>query len=223
MATITLNWMIDQMKDHLSFHVKVTDLTSMDRFQLVRTVVGDLLKTPRDTWKGKNSHWLLKRLDSRLAGQPAKESWEIQNIAEDILKDWGTGDLIDTFNDMKKAGEAYRTPGEYKESKLQDGAKVKLGATNERMHPVVQYRLAHVPDWKPVPLKDFRRQKKVEDGVVSYEWVKGGVRIPEYKICEDHWAQRGTVTSDTAVKFLGRLDKDYGIESYFAIQADSTA
>lgn len=223
MATITLNWMIDQMKDHLSFHIKVTDLTSMDRFQLMRTAVDDLLKTPRNTWKEKTSHWMLKRLDARLAGQPTKQPWEIRNIAEDILKDWGTGNLVDTFNDMKKAGEAYRTPGEYKKSKLQDGTDVKLGQANERIHPVVQYRLVQVPDWKPVPLKNFRRQKKVEGGKVRYEWVKGDVTIPEYKVCKHHWAQRGTVTSDAAVKFLGRLDKDYGIESYFATQAESTA
>lgn len=215
LSLITLNWMIDQLKPHLSFEINVTDIAQMERFSLMRPVIEELLNTSPNP---KRTHWLLKKVDPLVAKLPKTDPWAdrcaARNIAAEVLNDWGTGAINDTFEgQVKKAGSEYRSPGEYRETKLQNGQVVKLGRTNEQIHPVVKYRENQL-GYKPVSLKDFVRRKKVDGKTVSYEWVKGDVRIPEYKIAKDNWAERQCVQGSAAQEFLGSLDKDYGINTW---------
>ena len=221
---ITLAWMIEQMKPHLSFTMSVAPLMVQDRFLLMRPAVDDLIE------KKRKDHWLIKKIDGLLAKEPKQDPWSdgnktrIKVLAADALKSWATGPIIDSYEgDMKKAGSQDRKPGEYKETKLQSGKTVKLGKTNEQIHPSVQYRKVQLgPDYDPVPLRTFKRQLRKDDGQrVSYEWVKGDVRIPEYKLGGMTSIERSCVVSQTARAFLGRLDKEFGVDSWEARDIDA--
>ena len=221
---ITLAWMVEQMKIHLAFTISVDPLMSQDRFILMRGAVDELIA------QKKKDHWLIKKIDGLLAKEPKADPWNDGNktrtkvLAADALRGWGTGPIIDSFQgEMKKAGSQYRTPGEYKEAKLQSGKVVKLGKTNEYIHPTVQYRKAQLgSEYDPVPLKSFKRQLRKENGkVVGYEWVKNDVRIPEYQIGGMTSIERSCVVSQAARAFMGRIDKDLGIDSWEARTLDA--
>ncbi|KAK3369976.1 hypothetical protein B0H63DRAFT_305005 [Podospora didyma] len=214
-AMITFMWMVEQLKPHLTFGYSIAELATVDRFMYMRPIVEELLK-PENR---KKDHWLVKKIDSLLA-KDSNDPWDDGNktrakvLAADALRGWATGPIIDSYETkiMRPMGSKYRTPGEYKETKLQSGGTVKLGKTNEEIHPCVAYRMQQLGgDYKPVALKDFKRQKKVVGDTVSYEWVKNDVRIPEYKIAGNFTTvERSCVVSPDANEFLGRLDKEYG-------------
>ncbi|KAK3316645.1 hypothetical protein B0H66DRAFT_300337 [Apodospora peruviana] len=221
-AMITLTWMVEQLKEHLSFEINVTELAAVDRFLLLRPAVDELLTAK------KKDHWLVKRINDLMAKDTKPDPWNDGNVtrarvfaAEALHSQWATGPIIDSFEgQMTKAGSKDRTPGEYKE--------VKLGRTNEQIHPTVQYRKDHLtgsPDgpYNPVPLRSFTRKKTepASDGTVSYEWVKGGVRIPEYKIGGMNSAERACITGSKAARaWLGSLDKECGVDSWEARALD---
>jgi hypothetical protein len=210
---ITLAWMIEQLKPHLSFALSVEPLMSQDRFLLMRPAVDELIS------KKRKDHWLIKKIDALIA-KDKNDPWNDGNktrtkvLAADALRGWATGPIIDSFEgEMKKAGSQDRRPGEYREAKLPSGQVVKLGKTNEQIHPSVQYRKVTLgADYDPVPLKKFARLPR-KDGQPGWEWVKGDVRIPEYKIGGLQSSERWCVASEAARAFLGKLDKEYGIES----------
>lgn len=134
-------------------------------------------------------------------------------LAADALQGWGTGPIVDSFEgNMKKAGSKYRTPGEYRDENPPEGA---TGKTEEEVHPTVWYRMQQLGnEYQPVPLKGFKReQNKSADGV-SYEWVKGSLRIPESKIGGMQSIERACLVGDAAKKFMGGLDKEYGVDSW---------
>ncbi|KAK5656657.1 hypothetical protein OQA88_4637 [Cercophora sp. LCS_1] len=229
-AIVTLAWMIEQLSPHLTFNFTTTWRLHTDRFQLMRPVVDSLLKS------NNKDHWLMKKINSAKAKDKEGDRWTDGGItwgrshAADVLLGWATGPIIDSFEgDMKRAGSKDRTPGEYKATKTQGSKTVKLGKTNEQIHPTVAYRMFRLgtQGYKPVPLKDFKRQKKVtdlaqDDGsvkkAIEYEWVKGDVRIPEYKIratdseSSDSW-ERICVVSESAGEWLAKLDKEYDFDS----------
>lgn len=230
---ITLMWMIEQLKPHLSFEINATNLAITDRFLLMRPVVEGLIKT------NKKDHWLIKKINALMAKDKTPDLWndggltKTKILAADALMGWASGPIIDSFEgNMTKAGSQYRTPGEYKASKDQSGKPVKLGRTHEAIHPTVAYRMQHLgaDGYDPVPLKGFKRQKKrttqkqadgrVEE-VISYEWVKGDVRVPEYKIGGMLSHERTCPVSDSARAWLGRLDKECGVDSWEARQLDA--
>jgi len=231
---ITLMWMVEQLKPHLTFDINVAQLATEDRFLLMRPVVDELIN------KNTKNHWLIKKINENIAN-PATitpDLWHDDKVtlkrvlAADALTGWATGPIIDSFTEKYKAtGSQHRTPGEYKSSKLQDGTAVKLGKTNEFIHPSVQYRRERFNgDYEPVALKDFKRTKKTttrkkDDGsveeVVSYVWKKNGIEVPEYKIGGMSSVERACVASVSSRTWLGRLDKECGVDSWEARNLDA--
>jgi hypothetical protein len=67
-------------------------------------------------------------------------------------------------------------------------------------------------EYQPVPLKGFKReQNKSADGM-SFEWVKGSLRIPESKIAGMQSIEMACLVGDTAKKFMGGLEWEYGVD-----------
>ncbi|KAK4644008.1 hypothetical protein QC761_300930 [Podospora bellae-mahoneyi] len=232
-AMITLMWMVEQLTPHLHFDNNAFEMLT-DRFMVIQPIIDDLITSK------KQDHWLIKKINALKARDNAKNgidsglTWA-RNLAAEALMGWATGPIVDTFEGgwIKKAtGSKYRTPGEYKESQK--------GRTNEEIHPTVRYRMdrlsAEGVGYDPVPLKDFTRQKTVvsqtqADGsikeVVGYEWVKNNVRIPEYKIAgpfdkEGANFERACVVTESASEWLGKLDKELGIDSWEARGLDKS-
>lgn len=221
---ITLAWMIQQLSPHLSFEPRFDCLALEDRFQFIRPVVDRLIKEKN------TKHWLMEKvLKARAKGEKAEnyqDNDEIQTkvLAAEALRGWATGPIIDSFTgEMKVAGPKDRTPGEYKTVDLPNGRTEKLGRTNEYIHPVVQYRKEMVADYDPVPLRKFQRKaSKDSSGRRIYEWVKGDVKIPEYTI---PWypmeeIERRFVYEKSARLWLGKLDKEYGLNTLLAQEMD---
>ncbi|KAH8677362.1 hypothetical protein BX600DRAFT_531243 [Xylariales sp. PMI_506] len=227
-AMITLTWMAEQLKHHLSFEIKFADFAVGDRFALIRPDIVDLLKNMKD-------HWLTKEVHARLAKEPKADPWNDGNktrslvIASDVLKGWATGPIVDSFEgEMKEGGSLVRTPGNYVDRSPGQSRNYTLGATNEQIHPSVKYRMDQLGSkYKPAALKNFtREERKGSDGTVSYEWVKGSIRIPEYKIgpqMQESNApsdynkvdlfERYLVVDSAAQAFLENLDKGYHFDS----------
>lgn len=239
---VTLSWMMEQLRRHLSFELSANTLMAWDRFQLIRPKINDLLKN-------NSSHWLTKQVNARLAKEPKNDLWNdgnktrSLNIAAEVLKGWATGPIVDSFEgDMKDAGTLTRTPGDYRDRSPGQSRAFRLGATNEEIHPSIAYRMEKLRgEYKPPALIGFTRQaKKDGNGKLGYEWVKDQIRIPEYKIRPEMPDQNaiqirdektGMVRDDTldrferllvsgdasASAFLGHLDKDYGYNSWAAL------
>jgi hypothetical protein len=206
--------MLEQLKEHLAFEPNAVTLLNQDRLFLLQPIIESLLG---DHAKYKNN-WLVKRIDNMLA-KDRTDLWNDGNktrskvLAADALQGWGTGPIVDSFEgNMKKAGSKYRTPGEYRDENPPEGA---TGKTEEEVHPTVWYRMQQLGnEYQPVPLKGFKReQNKSADGV-SYEWVKGSLRIPESKIGGMQSIERACLVGDAAKKFMGGLDKEYGVDSW---------
>jgi hypothetical protein len=172
------------------------------------------------------NHWLVKKINSLLASEPKADPWNDGNktrksvLAADALRGWAIGPIPDSMTeDFEKAGTEHRTPGEYKVN----GELLGVHRTHEYIHPCVKYRMVHLGEggYKPVSLRDFKRQKRVEaDGKIGYDWVKNNVKIPEYKI-ENFSYERSCVVSRSARNFVGELDKGYKIASWFAEELDA--
>jgi len=241
---ITLSWMVEQLRHHLSFELSFANLLVWDRFQLIRPGIDDLLNN-------KKNHWLSKEVHARIARDPKNDPWNdgnktrSLNVAADILKGWGTGPIIDSFEgEMKEGGSLTRTPRNYEDRSPGQSKAFRLGATNEQIHPTVKYRMEQLGSkYKPEALEGFeRRSRKDSNGKVSYEWVKGDIRIPEYKISPEmpdentvlvrdektafvrddtlDQFERPCVVGLSAQAFLGRLDKEYGFDSWAARALD---
>jgi hypothetical protein len=211
--------MVEQLKEHLAFELSAAILWNQDRFLFMQPVIESLLG---DRAKNRNN-WLVKKIDKMLA-KDKTDPWNDDNktrslvLAADALQGWATGPIVDEFENMKKAGSKYRTPGEYRDENPPQGA---TGKTEEEIHPTVWYRkqqlgIEHLPE----PLKNFKREQKKSANGVSYEWVKGSVRIPESKIGGMPSIERSCLVSDAAKEFIGRLDKEYGIDSWEAKALD---
>jgi hypothetical protein len=48
---------------------------------------------------------------------------------------------------------------------------------------------------------------------MSFEWVKGSLRIPESKIGGMQSIEMACLVDDTAKKFMGGLEREYGVDS----------
>jgi len=234
---ITLTWMIEQLEPHLGFETSTAPMLMQDRYALVSPALDELLNCPNP--KTHASNWLVKKVKSmKNSDDTPPDVWNdngatwSRNIAADALMGWASGPIVDSYvGNMTKAGSQYRTPGEYRANK---------GRTNEYIHPTVAYRMDRLADedkYEPVALKGFERKKvtteeKQADGsvkeVVSYEWVKakGNVRIPEYKIRGPFGETRGNIereciVSPSACAWIGKLDKECGIDSWQARNLDA--
>lgn len=205
---ITLSWMVEQLRQHLSFEESFSTLARIDRFWIMKPVVEDLLENrPSD-------NWLVKAVKAKIAKDPQPDLWNDHNqtrsrqFAAEVLKGWATGPIIDSYvGGMKLAGSTIRTPGGYKETKDKAGNTVRLGKTNEMIHPTVMYRKTQL-GYNPSSLKGFSRAKAAGQSV-RYEWVKGDIRIPEYVISTGSY-ERWCVSDHEATQYLGNLDNEYG-------------
>ncbi|CAN9429970.1 unnamed protein product [Alternaria alternata] len=211
-STITLAWMVEQLKEHLAFELNAMNLWNQDRFLLLQPFIQSHLD---DHAKYKNN-WLVKKINNMLA-KDKNDPWNDGNktrfkvLATEALQDWATGPFVDEFENMKKAGSKYRTPGEYRDK---NAPKDVRGGTEEEIHPTVWYRMRQLGnDYQPVPLKGFERKQKESPDGVSYEWVKGSVRIPESRIDGMQSIERSCLVGDTAKKSMGGLDKEYSVDS----------
>jgi len=231
-ALITLHWMISMLSPHLSFLPSAPALANNDRFLQMRPAVDDLIRT------GNTSHWLMKKIHANIANTASNtpDLWSDDGLtlkrvlAADALVGWATGPIIDSFTGtMTLGGSRYRTPGGYKESKLQSGKTVKLGKTNEFIHPTVQYRIDHLGrgGYNPTALWGFERKKdyvELKDGsgkVAGYVWEKkDGTKVPEWRIREDDAMERACVASRSSRVWMGKLDKELGVRSAEALALD---
>jgi hypothetical protein len=212
--------MVEQLKEHLAFELNAETLWNQDRFLLMQPIIESLLS---DDAKYKNN-WLVKKIDNMLA-KDKTDPWNDGNktrskvLAADALQGWATGPIVDSFEGkMKKAGSKYRTPGEYRDENPPQCA---TGKTEEEIHPTVWYRMQQLgKEYQPEPLKSFKRKQKKSANGVSYEWVKGSVRIPESKIGGMQSIERSCLVSYTAKEFMGGLDKEYGVDSWEAKALD---
>ena len=229
--------MAEQLRRHLSFEINFVNLSVWDRFQLIRPEIDDLLNNKKD-------HWLSKEVHARIATDPKNDPWNdgnktrSLNFASEILKGWATGPIIDSYEgEMKKGGSLARSPGDYKDQNPGQIRAFRLGATNEQIHPTVEYRMEQLGSkYKPKALEGFNRKpRKDSTGKVTYEWVKGDIRIPEYKISPEmsneqtgsfkddtlDQFERSCAVSPSAQAFLGQLDKEYGFDSWAARSLDA--
>jgi hypothetical protein len=212
--------MVEQLKEHLAFELNADILWNQDRFLLMQPIIESILG---DHDKYKNN-WFIKKIDNMLA-KDKTDPWNDGNktrskvLAADALQGWATGPIVDSFEGkMKKAGSKYRTPGEYRDENRPQGA---IGKTEEEIHPTVWYRMQQLgKEYQPEPLKSFKREQKKSANGVSYEWVKGSVRIPESKIGGMQSIERSCLVSYTAKEFVGGLDKEYGVDSWEAKALD---
>ncbi len=212
--------MVEQLKQHLAFELNAEVLWNQDRFLLMQPII--------DTFQQKHAeyknNWLVKKTDSLIA-KDKNDPWNDGNktrfmvLAADALQGWATGPIVDSYEGkMKKAGSKYRTPGEYRDEHAPQGV---TGKTEEEIHPTVWYRMQQLgKEYQPEPLKGFDRKQKKTGNTVSYEWVKGNVRIPESKLGGMQSIERSCLMSKTARDFVGRLDKEYGIDSFEAKALD---
>ncbi|KAK1758786.1 hypothetical protein QBC47DRAFT_449552 [Echria macrotheca] len=230
-AMITLHWMMARLEPYLQFVPLAPKVATEDRFLQMRPVVDELIASDN------KSHWLMRKIQANIDDKtiPTPDLWKGEEdsqvtlkrvLAIDALTGWATGPIIDSYTGkMTLAGDKHRTPGEYKESQLQDGKVVSLGPTNEYVHPSVRYRLEHLKqeNYNPVALWGFTPRKvtvteKQSDGTLkeeqTYEWVKkDGTSIPEWKISARNWIERSCVASRSSRTWLDALDKELQIFS----------
>lgn len=137
-----------------------------------------------------------------------------QPVSQEIQYGWADGPIIDSFSGtMRLAGSTPRTPGRYSQGK---SAGVKLGATNEMIHPSVQYRMQKRPAYRPEPLHGFTRQQKAN----GFEWKRGDIVVPEYRITSSEVFSRYIADQDRlrdhpkgehpALKFIQDIDQVVG-------------
>lgn len=133
-----------------------------------------------------------------------------KDVPQEVRYGWGTGPLVDSFSGaMALAGSTTRTPGRYTENKS-DG--VRLGKTNEMIHPTVQYRMNKKGDYKPESLKGFKRQQVGQQG---FEWRQGSTTIPEYHIKPEdvftrYIADQDIMGPNNASNFIRGIDRAVG-------------
>ena len=228
---ITLHWMMARLEPYLQFVPLAPKIATEDRFLQMGPVVDELIESEN------TSHWLMRKIQANIADEKiyTPDLWKGEEnnkatlkrvLAIDALTGWATGPIIDSYTGkMALAGDKHRTPGEYKESQLQDGKVVWLGPTNEYVHPSVRYRMEHLKQesYNPTALWGFTRKKasvkaKQSDGTFKeeqmYEWVKkDGTSIPEWKIRATNWIERSCVASRSSRAWLDALDKDLQIFS----------
>lgn len=225
---ITLSWMAEQLRNHLSFEPNFRSLLVSDRFQLLKPALEDLTQNHKDHWLSQKVHDLITREKNQT--DPWNDGNKTKSLlaAGNILNAWATGPIVDSFEGLEAVGSLTRTPGQY-EGEIQGKFMLyRLGATNEQIHPTVKYRMdCPESNYEPEALKHFQRQIRKVNGKVSYEWVKGGIRIPEYKIQPEtptantasgslanlDQFERSCMLDPSAQAYVGRLDKEYGFDS----------
>ncbi|KAI1848423.1 hypothetical protein JX265_008795 [Neoarthrinium moseri] len=211
LALITFAWMCEQVAPYLQLD---TDLDTLargaveDRYSLMRPALDAMAKADKDA--------LGSPLSSKGLGLLEKaglKKAQVKGISKEVINGWATGPIVDSYAGlMAFAGSVPRTPGRYAEDK---SGKVKLGQTNEYIHPSVEYRKRSRTDYRPKPLEGFTRSAR-QSGSKGYDWTSSTVTIPEYVIKPEHRFTRYIVAQDTsrtegtAHDFIAEIDKIIG-------------
>lgn len=181
-----------------------------DRWKLIQPVMEEVKRGEKDY----GNHWIMKRAWSALDKTGLKKA-QVKKIADDVVNGWATGPMVDSFTGaVVAAGSIIRTPGQY----TSDGKGMKLGPTNEMIHPSVEYRRSKVSSYKPEALQGFKRSRQ-ESGKKGYAWSNGKVTIPEYLIkADDHFSryvamQDNNGFENQASDFIGGIDKEVGAKT----------
>lgn len=211
-ALISFAWMVEQVKPFLKFEDRIRKRSVRDRMALVVPVIAE---AEAKAWKDYGT-WV----------KPLWRGLESLGLYNAVLREfgartvigWAEGPMPDSYTPkMKATGEQRRTPGDYRH-RPDDKAREKpaLGATNEYIHPSIQFRkLAHEA-YDPEALKGYKREHR--EGEVEGEkkkqwyWTKPATQKdgwfwqakPEIAaICVPEWPV------DNTAKFSRFLTKDY--------------
>lgn len=175
-ALITFAWMCEQIAPYLQLDINLLNLARnslQDRYDLIDAP----LQVPPTRLPKSISDLLSKAASDFLQKTTAREGMPTQDTSQDIRYGWATGPIVDSFaGSVALAGSTIRTPGRYTEDKSNG---VRLGRTNEMIHPTVKYRMDKRVGYKPEALDGFVHQQIRPD---LYEWKHGDTTIPEFVI-----------------------------------------
>ena len=198
--------------------------TCEDRWNLVQQVIVAAAKGEKDF----NSAWGLSSVWELLDKTKLKKA-DAKKFSDKAINGWATGPIVDSHAGKFKAlGSEYRTPGHYR---LKESGNVRLGATNEMMHPSIQHRLDRDDKYQPAalgrdpnnPRKLFKRVSCLADKVTKkpahFEWTDGDVTVSEYVIKPTDYFTRhvamqdGWSEGDSASDFIGHTDLFLGADT----------
>jgi hypothetical protein len=151
------------------------------------------------------TNWVMKNVFKVLDKTGVKKA-QMMKVALEVVNGWATGPIVDSFTGaMVAAGSITRTPGRYREAAF--------GATNEKIHPSVRYRMEKDKTYKPLALAGF--QRSLREDKKEYVWTKDNIIIPEFIIKPEdyftrHVAMQDAVMEGGASDFIGQIDRDIG-------------
>ncbi|KAK9776224.1 hypothetical protein SCAR479_07130 [Seiridium cardinale] len=202
-ALISFAWMCEQTAPYLQLEENLLSLARnsvQDRYDLIHSP----LHPPAPSNIG---DWLTMKASSFIGKVESGHS-SSRKVSREIQYGWATGPVIDSFKGiMLLAGSATRTPGQYVKDKSNG---VRLGKTNEMIHPTVQFRIGNRYDYRPEALKGFTRRQAGRSG---FEWKSGSVTIPEYLVRPGDTFSRYIADQDRleqeyrATEFLHEIDR----------------
>jgi hypothetical protein len=199
MSTITMAWMLDQIKDDLAIDWSISYsnvLRSEFNFR------NDTLKHNAEiearknetwgTWLWRNGKWPASAMVHPFA------PWEEPAYKKDREYGWGTGKMDDPF-DIKYIlnGSQKRTPGGYIDESL--------GKTWEYIHPTVGFRMKQL-EYRPIGLpEDKCRRRKTKDG---YVYHFGEAALLEWPLGELDSYERRFIKGQDASIYVNELEED---------------
>jgi hypothetical protein len=186
--------------------------TVEDRFNLIHPVLASAAQGKKDY----GSNWILSKGWAALEYTGIYEA-PLKKVADDVVNGWATGPIVDSFTGhMAVMGSRTRTPGRYTHDNTKEEV-IKLGLTNEMIHPSVGYRKEkRLRDYDPPALKGFERKLSKSEGFI---WTDGETKIPEYVIKPTDVFTRHVALNDssasglTASNYIGKVDRAVGAKT----------
>lgn len=187
--------------------------TVEDRVNLIRPALASVARGDKDY----GSHWIWSKAWAALDYTKIHTA-QLKKVANDAVNGWATGPIVDSFTGaMMAAGSEHRTPGRYYGQDTTGKNAVKLGPTNEMIHPSVGYRKEKQRQhYDPPALKGFDRKQSGSEGFI---WTDGNTTIPEYVIkptdvFSRHVAKQDSWDSEfSASDYIGNVDRVVGVKT----------
>ncbi|KAI0168356.1 hypothetical protein BJ166DRAFT_254937 [Pestalotiopsis sp. NC0098] len=216
-ALVSFAWMCEQIAPYLQLRggdllTLATD-TVEDRVNLIRPALASVARGDKDY----GSHWIWSKAWAALDYTKIHTA-QLKKVANDAVNGWATGPIVDSFTGaMRAAGSEHRTPGRYHGQDTTGKKAVKLGPTNEMIHPSVGYRKEKQRQhYDPPALKGFNRKQSGSEGFI---WTDGNTTIPEYVIkptdvFSRHVAKQDSWDSElSASDYIGNVDRVVGVKT----------
>lgn len=160
-ALISFAWMCDKLRPHLRFEDKLRKRAVGDRMAMINPILAEIEAGGNRDY----GHWTVKPFWK--AADAVVPYYDCpQKLVSELTKcGWATGPIVDTSTaEYKLAKNIVRTPGRY--GRDENGKYLKLGPTNELIHPCIAYRMAMLQGarlgagekaYKPDALAGFQR------------------------------------------------------------------